>query len=62
MRKDPAGYSSNDREHVQVYLTRAREFIDNLNQRRKTLKLIIEAVAREQGAFLEDGLHSLQTV
>ncbi len=60
MRRDPAGYSSNDREHVQVYLTRAREFIDNLNQRRKTLKLIIEAVAREQGGFLEDGLHSLK--
>ena len=41
MRKDPVGYSSKDREHVQIYLTRAREFIDNLNQRRKTLKLII---------------------
>lgn len=60
MRKDPAGYSSKDREHVQTYLTRAREFIDNLNQRRKTLKLIIEAVAQEQGLFLEEGLHSLK--
>ena len=60
MRKDPVGYSSKDREHVQQYLTRAREFIDNLNQRRKTLKLIIEAVAFEQGAFLEKGLHSLK--
>lgn len=60
MRKDPVGYSSKDREHVQVYLTRAREFIDNLNQRRKTLKLIIEAVALEQGAYLEAGLHSLK--
>jgi RNA polymerase sigma-54 factor len=60
MRKDPSGYTSNDREHVQLYLTRAREFIDNLNQRRKTLKLIIEAVALEQGAFLEEGLHSLK--
>ena len=49
MRKDPAVYSSKDREHVQTYLTRAREFIDNLNQRRKTLKLIIEAVATRAG-------------
>jgi RNA polymerase sigma-54 factor len=60
MRKDPAGYSSRDREHVQQYLTRAREFIDNLNQRRKTLKLIIEAVAAEQGSFLEEGTHALK--
>ncbi len=60
MRKDPVGYAANDREHVQQYLTRAREFIDNLNQRRKTLKLIIEAVATEQGRFLEEGTHSLK--
>lgn len=60
MRRDPTGYSSKDREHVQHYLTRAREFIDNLNQRRKTLKLIIEAVADEQGKFLEEGTHSLK--
>ena len=59
MRTDPTGYSSKDREHVQQHLTRAREFIDNLNQRRKTLKLIIEAVAAEQGEFLERGLHEL---
>jgi RNA polymerase sigma-54 factor len=60
MRKEPTVYSSKDREHVQAYLTRAREFIDNLNQRRKTLKLIIEAVAAEQGNFLEKGVHSLK--
>jgi RNA polymerase sigma-54 factor len=60
MRRDPSGYSSKDREHVQQYLTRAREFIDNLNQRRKTLKLIIEAVAAEQGRFLEEGTHALK--
>lgn len=60
MRRDPAGYSSKDREHVQQYLTRAREFIDNLNQRRKTLKLIIEAVAAQQGKFLEQGTHALK--
>ena len=60
MRRDPTVYSSKDREHVQQYLTRAREFIDNLNQRRKTLKLIIEAVAAEQGEFLEIGTHALK--
>lgn len=60
MRKDSTGYSSKDKEHVQTYLTRAREFIDNLNQRRKTLKLIIEAVAVEQGQFLEQGTHALK--
>jgi RNA polymerase sigma-54 factor len=62
MRRDPNGYSSKDREHVQQYLTRAREFIDNLNQRRKTLKLIIEAVADEQGKFLEEGTHALKSL
>jgi RNA polymerase sigma-54 factor len=60
MRRDPTGYTSKEREHVQQYLTRAREFIDNLNQRRKTLKLIIEAVATEQGEFLEEGVHALK--
>jgi RNA polymerase sigma-54 factor len=60
MRREPDTYSSKDREHVQQYLTRAREFIDNLNQRRKTLKLIIEAVARQQGEFLEQDLHAMK--
>jgi RNA polymerase sigma-54 factor len=60
MRRDPMGYSSKDREHVQQYLTRAREFIENLNQRRKTLKLIIEAVAAAQGKFLDEGTHALK--
>jgi len=60
MRHEPDTYSSKDREHVQQYLTRAREFIDNLNQRRKTLKLIIEAVAERQGDFLEKDLHAMK--
>jgi RNA polymerase sigma-54 factor len=60
MRHDPDTYSSKDREHVQQYLTRAREFIDNLNQRRKTLKLIIEAVAEQQGDYLEQNLHAMK--
>ena len=60
MRHEPGTYSNKDREHVQQYLTRAREFIDNLNQRRKTLKLIIEAVAEQQGEYLEQGLHALK--
>jgi RNA polymerase sigma-54 factor len=60
MRHDPNTYSSKDREHVQQYLTRAREFIDNLNQRRKTLKLIIEAVAEQQGEYLEQDLHAMK--
>ncbi|MEO6907825.1 MAG: hypothetical protein ABI210_08035, partial [Abditibacteriaceae bacterium] len=60
MRREPDSYSSKDREHVQQYLTRAREFIDNLNQRRKTLKLIVEAVAAQQGEFLEQDLHALK--
>lgn len=60
MRREPDTYSSKDREHVQQYLTRAREFIDNLNQRRKTLKLIIEAVAAQQGEYLEKDLHAMK--
>lgn len=55
MRRAPDQHSQHDRELVQQMVTQAREFLDNLNQRRRAIKEIIECVAEEQREFLERG-------
>ncbi|MFN4032302.1 MAG: RNA polymerase sigma-54 factor [Fimbriimonadales bacterium] len=44
--------ASDEREHIQHYLNRARIFIQALQQRYQTLKRIMEAIAQRQYGFL----------
>jgi len=52
--------SAEERQHVRHYLIRAQQFLDNLIQRRETLKNITECIVREQYAFLERGILHLK--
>lgn len=52
--------SAKERQHVRQYLVRAQQFLDNLIQRRETLKAITECIVREQYAFLEHGILHLK--
>jgi RNA polymerase sigma-54 factor len=49
-----------EREHVRQYVTRAKLFIQNIAQRRQTIKKITEAIVREQADFLRNGVRHLK--
>lgn len=53
-------FSPQDVAHVREYVNRARQFIDNLNQRRATLKTITEYLVTVQREFLEQGIMHLK--
>jgi len=54
--------SMDDREkqHIREYVTRAKFFIDNINQRRQTMARITEVIVDCQRDFLEKGIQSLR--
>ncbi|HET7701705.1 MAG TPA: RNA polymerase factor sigma-54 [Candidatus Limnocylindria bacterium] len=52
--------SEQDRQHIRDYVTRAKFFIDNINQRRQTIQRISEVIVECQHEFLENGIQSLR--
>ena len=52
--------SEQDRQHIRDYVTRAKFFIDNINQRRQTIQRISEVIVECQQDFLEHGIQSLR--
>ncbi|HZP97291.1 MAG TPA: RNA polymerase factor sigma-54 [Candidatus Limnocylindria bacterium] len=52
--------SDHDRRHIRDYVTRAKFFIDNINQRRQTIARITEVIVECQREFLENGIQSLR--
>jgi RNA polymerase sigma-54 factor len=52
--------SDQDRQHIRDYVTRAKFFIDNINQRRQTILRITEVIVECQRDFLESGVQSLR--
>ena len=58
--RDSRSLEPGERKHVLEQVAQAREFIDNLNRRRQTLKRIAEAVGRREVDFLERGLPYLK--
>ncbi len=52
--------SDHDRQHIRDYVTRAKFFIDNINQRRQTIARITEVIVECQRDFLENGIQSLR--
>ena len=54
--------SMDDREkqHIREYVTRAKFFIDNINQRRQTMARITQVIVECQRDFLEKGIQSLR--
>jgi RNA polymerase sigma-54 factor len=49
-----------DRQHVREYVTRAKFFIDNINQRRQTMGRITQVIVECQREFLEGGIQRLR--
>ncbi|HET8569950.1 MAG TPA: RNA polymerase factor sigma-54 [Candidatus Limnocylindria bacterium] len=49
-----------DRQHIREYVTRAKFFIDNINQRRQTMSRITQVIVECQEDFLRHGVQSLR--
>ncbi|MGH2514933.1 MAG: RNA polymerase factor sigma-54 [Ktedonobacterales bacterium] len=52
--------SDDERRHIQQYVSRAKLFISNINQRRQTLSKITKHIVRLQRDFLDHGVRHLQ--
>jgi len=49
-----------ERQHIREYVTRAKFFIDNINQRRQTIGRITQVIVECQRDFLEKGIQQLR--
>src|SRR2546425_2172102 len=49
-----------ERQHIREYVTRAKFFIDNINQRRRTIKRITQTIVECQRGFLDSGIQHLR--
>jgi RNA polymerase sigma-54 factor len=49
-----------EKQHIREYVTRAKFFIDNINQRRQTMARITQVIVECQHDFLERGIQSLR--
>jgi RNA polymerase sigma-54 factor len=56
----PRDFSDKDREHIRHYITRAKMFMANLNQRRQTMQKIGDFLAEYQQEFLLHGIRYLK--
>ena len=54
--------SDQDRQHIRDYVTRAKFFIDNINQRRQTIARITEVIVECQKEYLASGIQSLRAL
>jgi RNA polymerase sigma-54 factor len=52
--------TEDERQHIRQYVTRAKFFIDNINQRRQTIARITDVIVECQRDFLEKGVQSLR--
>ncbi len=52
--------SEEEREHVRAYVQRARQFINSIQQRRRTMQLLADFLLERQGEFLKHGVRHLQ--
>jgi RNA polymerase sigma-54 factor len=60
LRSKAASYSDEDRRHVQQYVSRAKMFMSNINQRRETMKKIANALIAYQEEYLRQGVRHLR--
>jgi RNA polymerase sigma-54 factor len=60
MLHDPGRFSAEEQQHIRNYVSRARLFIDNINQRRQTLYKISSYIVEAQKDFLESGVRHLR--
>ncbi len=53
-------YSEEEREHIQHYVSRAKMFIANINQRRQTMQKITNFLVQYQADYLRHGIRHLK--
>ncbi|MCL4465957.1 MAG: RNA polymerase factor sigma-54 [Chloroflexi bacterium] len=53
-------FSEEERRHIQQYVSRAKLFIANINQRRQTIQRITTTIVDEQREFLDLGIRHLR--
>lgn len=53
-------FTEDERRHIKQYVSRAKLFIANINQRRQTLQKITEYIVEAQRAFLLNGVRQLK--
>jgi RNA polymerase sigma-54 factor len=58
--REPARFTEDERRHIKQYVSRAKLFIANINQRRQTLQKITEYIVEAQRAFLLNGVRQLK--
>jgi len=54
------GFSEDDKRHVQQYVSRAKLFMYNINQRRETMNKIARTLIEHQEEFLRQGVRHLK--
>jgi RNA polymerase sigma-54 factor len=57
---DAPAMDDREKQHIREYVTRAKFFIDNINQRRQTMARITQVIVECQHDFLENGIQSLR--
>lgn len=58
----PDQFNDDERRHIQQYVSRAKLFISNINQRRQTLYRITSCLIACQGEFLKYGVRHLRAL
>jgi RNA polymerase sigma-54 factor len=53
-------YTDEEKEHIQHYVSRAKMFIANINQRRQTMSKITTFLVQHQAEFLRHGIRHLK--
>jgi len=60
LEREPNRYSDDEKRHIKEYVSRAKLFIANINQRRQTLQKITEFIVEAQKDFLRHGIRALK--
>ena len=58
--REPDRFTEDERRHIKQYVSRAKLFIANINQRRQTLQKITESIVEAQKEFLLNGVRQLK--
>ncbi len=60
LRSPSRGFSDDEKKHIQQYVSRARMFMSNINQRRETMAKIARCLLECQDGFIRHGVRSLK--
>ncbi|TAK33032.1 MAG: RNA polymerase sigma-54 factor [Chloroflexota bacterium] len=58
--REPERFSEDEKKHIQQYVSRAKLFIQNINQRRQTLQRVTSCLVERQKDFLKKGVRHLE--